>query len=315
MNDNKNERQLPEDLVRTIVSRIGNYMPALSVYDVKKEFCYALEKAFNDPRLNKTTYLEGVVKSPVRYYNMNHFVTFRLVDKNGNEVSVFVPGMEKLKSHIEPGQLIGVKGTLHFYKDALWKGLDFLQIKALEVKKVGFISTDYEPLIQFVAKNKIKKNISFWRKKIFKIGLITSQYSEAVNDIHTCLNKHDVFHIEHIYTNLYDSEKIAETINEADIKDYDALLLARGGTEKVEIFNDYRILNSIYNCNTLVISAIGHASSIPLSNFLSDIAEDTPSAAAKYLELNYLDFKRNRNNVKVAVALLILIIIYILSKI
>lgn len=65
---------------------------------------------------------------------------------------------------------------------------------------------------------------------------------------------------------------------------------------KVDIFNEFPILNSIYKSRTPIISAIGHASSNPLSNIVADLSEDTPSSTARYVGYKYENYKKKKRN-------------------
>lgn len=65
----------------------------------------------------------------------------------------------------------------------------------------------------------------------------------------------------------------------------DCIVLARGGgsLEDLWAFNEPLVIESIFNANTPIVSAIGHEPDIVLSDFVADLRAPTPSAAMEIL--------------------------------
>lgn len=292
----KNIKDLPSDLIETIITNMSPTLNTSPISKLKDDFISAVRLTINNnPDLKRQTYIEGMVNSQVRQY-YGGSLKFSIRNRDGHTISVYAPNKYVLSNPISVGNIVGIKGSLHVFDKSLSSGHDFLQLKADEIRNIAIVNNDYRGLIGYVDKHKRKKGISFFGKKDFKIALITSSQSEAISDIHNCLEKIKIFTITDMYVNLYNSEEISKAITEAGSShNFDVIILARGGTENIEVFNEYCILNSIFKSNTLVISAIGHASNNPLSNIVADIAEDTPSSSARLLLYRFKTYYKNKS--------------------
>ncbi|MBQ3675411.1 MAG: exodeoxyribonuclease VII large subunit, partial [Campylobacter sp.] len=74
---------------------------------------------------------------------------------------------------------------------------------------------------------------------------------------------------------------IINALKIADSKDYDAIVIARGGGSKEDLwcFNDENLARAIFAARTPVISAIGHEIDFSISDFVADHRSPTPTAA------------------------------------
>ncbi len=115
---------------------------------------------------------------------------------------------------------------------------------------------------------------------IKKIALISTTSTNTLDDILSKLN----------YTNETEpfkvnstSEAVAEQINLCQNKDYDVILLYRGGHEdkSMNIYSDTPVLNAIHNSNIHIGVALGHEIDIPFVYRLADSTYSTPTNFAQ----------------------------------
>lgn len=83
-------------------------------------------------------------------------------------------------------------------------------------------------------------------------------------------------------------------------KHYDVIVLTRGGgsLEDLWAFNDEALAWDIYNCPIPIISAVGHQVDYSISDFVSDLRLETPSAAAETLTNSQMQIKERMDNAK-----------------
>lgn len=118
-----------------------------------------------------------------------------------------------------------------------------------------------------------------------KIALITSLTSAAYADMKKIAFDKRAFCQIHAYGALMQGENapfsIINALKIADSKDYDAIIIARGGGSKEDLwcFNDENLARAIFAARTPVISAIGHEIDFSISDFVADHRSPTPTAA------------------------------------
>ncbi len=120
------------------------------------------------------------------------------------------------------------------------------------------------------------------------VGVITSATGAALQDIRNVMSRRFPLTRLLLYpVNVQGAEaapEIAAAIHHLDSTGLvDVIVVARGGgsVEDLWVFNDERIARAAYNCNTPLISAIGHEIDFSILDFVADTRAPTPSAAAE----------------------------------
>ncbi|MCZ6117108.1 exodeoxyribonuclease VII large subunit [Campylobacter ureolyticus] len=145
----------------------------------------------------------------------------------------------------------------------------FLELKE-KLLKEGLFSQDYKkPLPKFPS----------------KIAVITSIGSAAYEDIiKTAKARFDLcklyFYNSLVQGNLAANDLI-KALKKADLVGYDAIVLARGGGSKEDLwcFNDEGLARAIFEAKTPIISAVGHEIDFSISDFVADHRSITPTAS------------------------------------
>lgn len=190
----------------------------------------------------------------------------QLAPKNGEQVLV----RGKVDYYSKGGQ-INVKAyqITPFGKGILYEQLEKLRKK---LEEEGIFREEH------------KKDIPVRPKRV---ALITSVQGAAVQDfLTTSLKKNTVTDISVIDVRVqgeYCINDVTTALINADEYGYDVIVLARGGGsfEDLYPFNDERIVRTIYNMHTPVISAIGHETDYTLCDYVADFRAITPTAAAE----------------------------------
>lgn len=117
------------------------------------------------------------------------------------------------------------------------------------------------------------------------IAIITSAGSAAQADmLRTAQDRFALCKID-LYNALVQGEgapaSIISALRVADAKGYDAIVIARGGGSREDLwcFNDEALARAIYAAKTPVISAVGHEIDFSISDFVADHRSLTPTAA------------------------------------
>ena len=104
------------------------------------------------------------------------------------------------------------------------------------------------------------------------------------------------------------AKDIVNGIRCLDSMNLDTIIVGRGGgsIEDLWAFNEKIVAEAIFNCNTPIISAVGHETDTTIADYVSDRRAPTPSAAAELavpsmLELQY-QIQANRKQLKTRMA-------------
>ena len=192
-----------------------------------------------------------------------------------------------LRFQLEDGMAVIAGGLISVYER---RGNYQLIAEELEPRGVGALQLAFEQLKEKLQKEGLfdpahKKPLPMLPQRI---GIVTSPTGAAIRDILNVIERR--FSNVHvlIYPVLVQGEQAAEQIAQG-IRDVDrfagvdVIIVGRGGgsMEDLWAFNEEIVARAIYECETPVISAVGHEIDFTIADFASDVRAPTPSAAAE----------------------------------
>lgn len=186
--------------------------------------------------------------------------------------------------NIKDGVKVIVKGDINSYYQA---GQYQLVVNKIDICGDGdlFLKKQelYKKLDDEGIFKKYKKELPKFPKNI---GVIVGENSAAQKDIEYNISKRRPISNIHFYFSLvqgqYSVDKLINSCLQADKDDNDLLIIARGGgsNEDLNAFDDEKLIRTIFNLKTPVITAIGHEINKTLCDLVSDKYASTPTEAA-----------------------------------
>lgn len=268
-------------------------MKPLKVSDINR---YIKRILSTDPILSNLS-VEGEVSNYKRHISGN--IYFSLKDKTSKlKCVMFSSDALDFDLDINDGDNVIVKGNLSVYeRDGTYQ----LYVKSIEKQGLGELHIAFEKLKKSMEKkgifdDKYKKALPYLPKKI---GVVTSATGAAVQDIINVTRRRFPLIDMLIYPVLVQGVLSAQSICYAleyleNREDVDLIIVARGGgsIEELWSFNEEKVVQTVFNMNTPVISAVGHETDFTLIDFVADLRAPTPSAAGElavpqYYEISY----------------------------
>ena len=137
-----------------------------------------------------------------------------------------------------------------------------------------------------------------------KIGVVTAQTGAAIQDIRNISSRRNPYVQLILYPALVQGEGAAQSIvngiHALDRMGLDIIIVGRGGgsIEDLWAFNEEIVARAIFECNTPVISAVGHETDWTIADFVSDRRAPTPSAAAELAVFDHRQMIDQLSNIK-----------------
>ena len=235
-----------------------------------------------DPFLGKV-FISGEI-SNFKNHTRGHLY-FSLKDEGGRINAVmFASSAKNLTFVPEDGMNVLVEGRISAYPAT---GSYQIYVEKMEMDGIGKLFIEYEKL-----KKKLTQEGLFapeHKKKIprypNRIGVVTASTGAAVRDIISTIKRR--YPICEVIPSLVQGEgakdNIVKQIKVADTYNLDTLIVGRGGgsIEDLWAFNEECVARAIYECNTPVISAVGHEIDFTIADFVADLRAPTPTGAAE----------------------------------
>lgn len=120
-----------------------------------------------------------------------------------------------------------------------------------------------------------------------KIGIITASTGAAIKDILSTIKRRYPVCETILFPSLVQGdgakENLVKQLKLADSYNLDVIIFGRGGgsIEDLWAFNEEIVARAIYDCNTPIISGVGHDVDYTISDFVADLRAPTPTGAAE----------------------------------
>ena len=255
-----------------------------SVYSVGQVNSYIKNMFAQDFMLSRI-YVRGEV-SNCKYHTSGHLY-FSLKDASGTIACVMFAGQRRgLAFRMKDGDKVIVGGSVNVYeRDGKYQlyareislegaGLLYERFLALkkELEEMGMFAPEYKQPIPFYVK---------------RLGVVTAPNGAVIQDIRNVAYRRNPYVQIVLYPALVQGEGAVESIvrgiETLDRLHLDVLIVGRGGgsIEDLWAFNEEPVARAILNCETPVISAVGHETDTTIADYVADLRAPTPSAAAE----------------------------------
>lgn len=270
----------------------------LSITQINRYIKYKLD---NDVNL-QTVFLRGEI-SNFKNHTSGHFY-FTLKDENSRILAVMFRGnASKVNFRPVDGMNVLVAGRISCYEA---NGNYQIYIEEMIEDGIGNLYVEFEKLKKKLGElgyfdERHKKPIPKFPKRI---GVITASTGAAIRDIITTINRRyrlsEIILLPTLVQGEKAGEDIVNSLNKAKDLELDLIILGRGGgsIEDLWAFNEEIVAKAIFDCETPIISAVGHEIDFTISDFVSDLRAPTPTAAAELAVPNTSDLVNNINQMK-----------------
>ena len=263
---------------------------------------YIKYKIDNDVNLNEV-FIKGEI-SNFKAHSRGHYY-FTLKDE-GSRINaiMFASSTKKLKFLPQEGMKVLVTGKISVFEST---GAYQIYVSDMLEDGVGNLYIAYEQL-----KKKLEEEGLFreeHKKKIPKIpnrvGVVTAPTGAAIKDIISTIKRRwpltEIYLFPALVQGEDAKEDIVKQIKKADTYNLDTLIVGRGGgsIEDLWAFNEEIVARAIYECQTPVISAVGHEIDFTIADFVADLRAPTPTGAAEMAVPQLKDVENYLNQVNI----------------
>lgn len=261
-----------------------------NVYSVGQVNTYIKNMFAQDFMLNRIS-VKGEV-SNCKYHTSGH-IYFTLKDATGTIAAVMFAGNRRgINFTMKEGDKVIVTGTVDVYeRDGRYQ----LYAKEIELDGTGNLYLRFEALKRELEEMgmfapEYKKPIPRYAKRI---GIVTAPTGAAIQDIRNISTRRNPYVELILYPALVQGEgavaSIVNGIRALDALGVDVMIVGRGGgsIEDLWAFNEEAVARAIFECETPIISAVGHETDTTIADYVADLRAPTPSAAAELAVFDY----------------------------
>lgn len=253
-----------------------------------------ISNMFGQDFLLRNIAVQGEV-SNCKYHTSGH-IYFSLKDETGAIACVMFAGQRKgLAFRMKDGDNVIVSGSVSVYeRDGRYQlyarqitlvgaGLLYEKYLALkqELEEMGMFAPQYKQPIPRVVR---------------RLGVVTAPTGAAVQDIRNIALRRNPYVQIILYPALVQGEgakeSIVKGIRTLDKAGVDVMIVGRGGgsIEDLWAFNEECVARAVFECETPVISAVGHETDTTIIDYVADLRAPTPSAAAELAVMDVASF-------------------------
>ena len=255
-----------------------------NIYSVGQVNTYIQNMFAQDFMLHQIS-IKGEV-SNCKYHSSGH-IYFTLKDQTGTIAAVMFSRYRRgLAFQMKEGDKVVVTGSVEVYeRDGKYQ----LSAREIELEGAGNLYLKFEAL-----KRELEEMGMFdaaYKKPIpryaTRIGIVTAPTGAAIQDIRNIAARRNPYVQLVLYPALVQGERakhsIVKGIETLDAMGLDVIIVGRGGgsIEDLWAFNEEKVARAIFDCNTPVISAVGHETDTTIADYVADLRAPTPSAAAE----------------------------------
>ena len=269
-----------------------------SVYTVGQVNSY-IKNMFNEDFALSNIGIKGEV-SNCKYHSSGH-IYFSLKDSSGVIACVMFAGNRRgLKFQMQEGQKVIVFGQITVYeRDGKYQ----MYAKEITLDGEGDLYKKYEELKKQLEEmgmfdKEYKRDIPQFA---MKVGIVTARTGAAIQDIINISTRRNPYVELILYPAIVQGEEAAPSIVNGirylDNLGVDVIIVGRGGgsIEDLWAFNEEIVARAIFDCNTPIISAVGHETDTTIADYVADLRAPTPSAAAELAVFEYNAFINDIN--------------------
>ena len=265
-----------------------------SIYTVSQVTAYIKNMFTQDFALNRIS-IKGEV-SNCKYHTSGH-IYFTLKDGGAQIAAVMFSSQRKgLDFELAEGQQVVATGTVDVYeRDGRYQ----LYARRIERDGTGDLYARFEKLKRELAEMGMFD--SCYKQPIpryaLRVGVVTAPTGAAIRDIMNISARRNPYVQLVLCPALVQGEQapasIVRGIRRLDSMGLDVLIVGRGGgsIEDLWAFNEECVARAIFDCQTPVISAVGHETDVTIADYAADLRAPTPSAAAELAVFDYRQFE------------------------
>ncbi len=259
----------------------------MSQISVSALVLYLKNKLDSDANLNNVKVIGEL--SNFHHHSSGHLYFTLKDDKAQISCVMFKSKALSLKFNPKNGDKVVISGSVSLFETS---GQLQIYVNSMNLDGIGNLYQRYEDL-----KHKLFNEGYFnddHKKKIptnypSNIAVLVGDNSAAMSDIKIQFAKRwpicNVDFYPCLVQGIDAPKDIINKLLEVDIKDYEIIILARGGGsfEDLFCFNDENLVKTIYNLKTFIVSGVGHQQDFTLVDYVVDLRAPTPTASVEYV--------------------------------